>query len=182
MATLKLDLGSGNRPTPGFKAVDITGEPDYLVDLFQYPWPFKDRSVREVVSNHLIEHIPHYRPEYNGVDGFWMFFNELHRICTKNAKVTLHLPVREGRPGVLGPVAHAVHPRGQLLLPLARHGSRRKGCSTIRSRREFRGRDDRRGRGAGLDHEPERGDAGAKHGRSTGTRSRTWWCILKAIK
>ena len=92
MATLKLDLGSGLRPTPGFKAVDITGEPDYLVDLFQYPWPFKDRSVREVVSSHFIEHIPHYRPEYNGVDGFWMFFNELHRICTKGAKVTLVAP------------------------------------------------------------------------------------------
>jgi predicted SAM-dependent methyltransferase len=92
MATLKLDLGAGNRPTEGFKSVDITGEPDYLVDLFQYPWPFKDRSVREVVSNHLIEHIPHYRPEYNGVDGFWMFFNELHRICTKGAKVTLTCP------------------------------------------------------------------------------------------
>ena len=92
MATLKLDLGAGNRPTEGFKSVDITGEPDYLVDLFQFPWPFKDRSVREVVSNHLIEHIPHYRPEYNGVDGFWMFFNELHRICTKNAKVTLTCP------------------------------------------------------------------------------------------
>lgn len=92
MATLKLDLGAGNRPTEGFKSVDITGEPDYLVDLFQFPWPFKDRSVREIVSNHLIEHIPHYRPEYNGVDGFWMFFNEMHRICTKNAKVTLTCP------------------------------------------------------------------------------------------
>jgi predicted SAM-dependent methyltransferase len=92
MTTLKLDLGSGNRPTPGFKAVDITGEPDYLVDLFQYPWPFKDRSVSEVVSNHLIEHIPHYRPEYNGVDGFWMFFNELHRIMRKGAKATFSCP------------------------------------------------------------------------------------------
>ena len=92
MATLKLDLGAGNRPTPGFKAVDITGEPDFLVDLFQYPWPFKDRSVTEVVSNHLIEHIPHYRPEYGGVDGFWMFFNEVWRICRKNAKIKLTCP------------------------------------------------------------------------------------------
>lgn len=96
MATLRLDLGAGNRPTPGFKAVDITGEPDYLVDLFQYPWPFKDRSVTEVVSNHLIEHIPHYRPEYEGVDGFWMFFNELHRIMRKGGKVTLTCPYAKG--------------------------------------------------------------------------------------
>lgn len=92
MAGLKLDLGAGNNPTPGFKSVDLVGEPDYLVDLFQYPWPFKDRSVSEVVSNHLIEHIPHYRPEYEGVDGFWMFFNELHRIMRKNGKVTVTCP------------------------------------------------------------------------------------------
>lgn len=91
---LKLDLGCGQRATEGFKGVDIApGDGvEYVVDLFQYPWPFADRSVREVVSNHLIEHIPHYRPEYNGVDGFWMFFNELHRICQKNAKVVLTCP------------------------------------------------------------------------------------------
>lgn len=92
MSGLKLDLGAGNRPTPGFKSVDLVGEPDFQVDLFQYPWPWKDRSVSEVVSNHLIEHIPHYRPEYNGVDGFWMFFNELHRVMRKNGKVTLQFP------------------------------------------------------------------------------------------
>jgi predicted SAM-dependent methyltransferase len=92
MATLKLDLGAGQRPTEGFKSVDLVGDPDYEVDLFQYPWPFKDRSVDEVVSNHLIEHIPHYRPEYGGVDGFWMFFNELHRILKKNATVKLTCP------------------------------------------------------------------------------------------
>ena len=95
---LKLDLGCGDRVTPGFQGVDIMDREgvDYVVDLFQYPWPFKDRSVREVVSSHLIEHIPHYRPEYEGVDGFWMFFNELHRICAKNAKVTLHCPYAKG--------------------------------------------------------------------------------------
>jgi predicted SAM-dependent methyltransferase len=100
---LKLDLGAGSRPTEGFQSVDITGEPDYLVDLFQYPWPFEDRSVREVVSNHLIEHIPHYRPEYNGVDGFWMFFNELHRIMRKGGKVTLSCPYGKADRGFWDP-------------------------------------------------------------------------------
>ncbi len=92
MAGLRLDLGGGLNPTPGFKSVDIAGEPDYKVDLFQYPWPFKDRSVREVTCSHFLEHIPHYRPEYNGVDGFWMFFNELHRICQKNATARFVCP------------------------------------------------------------------------------------------
>lgn len=89
---LKLDLGAGNRPTEGFKSVDITGDPDYLVDLFQFPWPFADRSVREVVCNHMIEHIPHYRPEYGGIDGWWLFFNELYRVMQKNGKATFTFP------------------------------------------------------------------------------------------
>lgn len=102
---LKLDLGCGLRPTPGFRGVDVAeGDGvDYQVDLFQYPWPFADRSVREVVSNHLIEHIPHYRPEYNGVDGFWMFFNELHRICQKNATVRLTCPYAKADRGFWDP-------------------------------------------------------------------------------
>lgn len=91
---LKLDLGCGQRRSEGFQGVDLVpGEGvDYVVDLFQYPWPFEDRSVREVYCSHLIEHIPHYRPEYGGVDGFWLFFNELWRICRKGAKLTFVTP------------------------------------------------------------------------------------------
>jgi len=102
---LKLDLGCGQRPTEGFQGVDIVaGEGvDFVVDLFQYPWPFEDRSVREVVCSHLVEHIPHYRPEYDGVDGIWMFFNELHRICRKAAKVVIHTPYAKADRGFWDP-------------------------------------------------------------------------------
>ena len=102
---LKLDLGCGQRVTEGFKGVDIVegADVEYVVDLFQYPWPFEDKSVREVVSNHLVEHIPHYRPEYEGVDGFWMFFNELYRICRKGAKITISCPYAKGDRGFWDP-------------------------------------------------------------------------------
>jgi len=103
---LKLDLGCGQRVTEGFKGVDIV-EGDGIefggVDLFQPPWPFEDNTVREVVSNHLIEHIPHYRPEYDGVDGFWVFFNELYRICKKGAKLTFTCPYAKADRGFWDP-------------------------------------------------------------------------------
>lgn len=102
---LKLDLGSGQRPHEGFQGVDIVpGDAvDFVVDLFEYPWPFEDRSVREVVISHLVEHIPHYRPGYEGVDGFWMFFNELYRICRKGAKVSIVAPYAKADRGFWDP-------------------------------------------------------------------------------
>ena len=90
--TLKLDLGAGQNPTPGFESVDLSADADHQVNLFAFPWPFDDNSVREVVTNHLVEHIPHYRPEYQGKDGWDLFWGEVHRICRKGAKVTVTHP------------------------------------------------------------------------------------------
>ena len=91
---LKLDLGCGERCQPGFEGVDIKPVEGvvHVTDLFKYPWPFDTKTVKEVYCSHLVEHIPHYRPEYEGVDGWWMFFNELHRICKRNAKVRIQHP------------------------------------------------------------------------------------------
>jgi hypothetical protein len=56
---LRLDLGSGPRPLPGFKGVDvIEGITDYTFDFNDgRPWPFADDSVSELRAAHLIEHI-----------------------------------------------------------------------------------------------------------------------------
>lgn len=91
---LRLDLAAGQRPTEGFLGVDAKPGPgiDYVVDLFQAGWPWPDNSVAEVVCNHFVEHIPHYRPEYQGVDGWWVFFNELYRVCQPDAKLTFTHP------------------------------------------------------------------------------------------
>jgi predicted SAM-dependent methyltransferase len=95
MLKMKLDLGAGQNVTPGYEGVDYQpGEGiDHVVDLFAGKrWPFKTSSVEAVVANHLIEHIPHYRPEYKGKDGWWVFFDELHRICKPDAQVLLTFP------------------------------------------------------------------------------------------
>lgn len=92
---LRLNLGCGQRPMDTFLGVDLkAGEHvDYVVDLFcGDPWPWPDNSVEETFSAHLVEHIPHYRPEYGGVDGWWVFFNELYRVCKPDAKCTFVHP------------------------------------------------------------------------------------------
>lgn len=91
-APRKLDIACGQNKTPGYKGIDLAGGADIHHDLFTYPWPIKTGAVREAVCNHFVEHIPHYRPEYGGQDGWWMFFAELYRICRKDATVVFSHP------------------------------------------------------------------------------------------
>jgi hypothetical protein len=90
--TIKLDVACGQNKQEGFVGIDIAGEADIVHDLNAYPWPLEDGSVNEVFCSHYLEHIPHYRPEFNGVDGWFMFFNELQRVCRKDAKLTFVCP------------------------------------------------------------------------------------------
>lgn len=85
VAVRKLDIGCGKRKTKGYKGIDLGGDADISHDLFSFPWPIKTGSVKEIQCNHFLEHIPHYRPEWNGQDGWWMFFSELYRIMAKDA-------------------------------------------------------------------------------------------------
>jgi len=78
----KLDLGCGRNLQPGFTGVDIVGKPETDADIvhnlfFDFPWPFKDNSIKEVFSSHVIEHLPH-GDGYH--DPFFQFFDELYRI------------------------------------------------------------------------------------------------------
>lgn len=84
-APRKLDVGCGQNKLKGFKGIDLSGDADITHDLFTYPWPIKSGSVKEIHCSHFIEHIPHYRPDYQGTDGWWMFFDELYRIMGKDA-------------------------------------------------------------------------------------------------
>lgn len=90
--TLRLDLGCGQRCSEGFEGVDLhpADGVKHVVDLFgDTQWPFKTSSVDEIFSSHLVEHIPHGDGD---VDGFYKFFNEVHRICKPDAKVVILTP------------------------------------------------------------------------------------------
>src|SRR5262245_23385575 len=78
---LKIDLGCGTNPQPGFLGADIikTKQAEWIVDL-RKRWPWKDNSVDEAVSSHFLEHLT--GPERAH------FANELYRVLKPGAKAT----------------------------------------------------------------------------------------------
>jgi hypothetical protein len=83
---LKLNLGSGRRPQPGYINVDRFGTPDVLHDLEQFPWPWETNSVGEVVLSHVLEHLGETTQAYFGV------IKELYRICAPGATIHITVP------------------------------------------------------------------------------------------
>ena len=60
---LKLNLGSGDRPLPGFVNVDVLPDArgvDVVADISEH-LPFEDCSASVVYATHLLEHFPHAR-------------------------------------------------------------------------------------------------------------------------
>jgi len=91
---LRLDLGSGPHPEPGYQGVDIQPGTDYRCDLSRFPWKwwvppggdggtmFPDSSVEAVHCSHLVEHM---------VD-LVGFMRELYRVCAPGAEVFIKHP------------------------------------------------------------------------------------------
>jgi SAM-dependent methyltransferase len=83
---LKLDLGCGQSKRDGFLGVDIAKVDgvDFVVDLFKFPWPWKDASVEEIFTSHFFEHVPQsIRPK---------FMDECYRILIPAGKMTVVVP------------------------------------------------------------------------------------------
>jgi len=55
---MKLEIGAGEHPTPGFEHLDIRRLPhiEYVQDARRLPLP--DRSVEEIRANDVLEHFP----------------------------------------------------------------------------------------------------------------------------
>lgn len=85
---MKLNLGSGNNKMDGWVNVDLWKgcSPDICHDLEEIPWPFETDEVKEVMMNHVLEHL--------GQDPrkFLAIIKELYRICSHGAAVQINVP------------------------------------------------------------------------------------------
>ena len=64
---LRLNLGCGEDHKPGYINVDKYGNPDVLHDLEEFPWPWDDESVEEILMKHILEHLGERTDVYRGI-------------------------------------------------------------------------------------------------------------------
>jgi hypothetical protein len=81
---LRLNLGSGQRPRPGFYNVDclpLAGV-DIVADLNEPLQALPDNSVDEIYSKHTLEHITQFLP----------LLGEIHRVARPQARIEVVVP------------------------------------------------------------------------------------------
>jgi len=85
---MKLNLGCGQNKQAGYVNADREPavQPDVVMDLEKFPWPFEDDSVDEVLAFHVLEHVGA-TPEL-----FIRIMQELYRVCRKGATVRIAVP------------------------------------------------------------------------------------------
>ncbi len=60
--------------------------PDMIVDLETFPWPWEDNSVSEILLNHVLEHLG------AQADCFLKIMQELWRVCHDQAVININVP------------------------------------------------------------------------------------------
>jgi hypothetical protein len=105
---IKLDLGAGRNPIPGFTSVDLYSEADVKCDLFQTPWKdakgkllWADNSVSEIYASHFVEHIPRVKR--------WPFFEECWRVLKDGGTMRIFVPSWKSE-RALGDMTHEFPP------------------------------------------------------------------------
>lgn len=71
---IRLDIGGGSNPNPGFVNIDILPlkEVDIVWDLEVTPWPLPDECVLTATASHVLEHInPHKGIFINVMNEIW---------------------------------------------------------------------------------------------------------------
>ena len=85
---MKLNLGCGHDYTDNWVNVDFYDDSkcDVIHDLEEFPWPWEDNSISEILIKHTLEHL--------GAD--WKVYvkilQELYRICEDDATIQVHVP------------------------------------------------------------------------------------------
>lgn len=81
---IKLDLGCGARKRPGFIGVDIRLLPgvDVVHDLRNFPYPYPDNSVDEILMDNVIEHF----------EEPIRIMEEIYRITKNGSKICIFTP------------------------------------------------------------------------------------------
>lgn len=89
---IKINLGAGSEPTPGWVNVDWIKGPgiDVEQNLLLFPWPFEDNCASEIKSIDVLEHMPNYTPDNQATA--LAFVEECHRILQPGGKLTIQVP------------------------------------------------------------------------------------------
>jgi hypothetical protein len=86
---IRLDVGAGRFPEPGFVGMDVRDFPDldYIQHDFNvFPWPLPDECVIQALARHVVEHIPPHD------FGFINWMNELWRVMKPDAQFAAVMP------------------------------------------------------------------------------------------
>ena len=92
---MRVNLGSGSRPIPGWVNVDRANLPtvDVVADLDVCPWPFESGSVDQIAAVDVFEHV---------ADAV-MFMTECHRILAPNRLLFIQTPFYRSRDAFTDP-------------------------------------------------------------------------------
>lgn len=87
----KINLGAGEDPTDGWVNVDVVDLPgiDLVHNLIKFPYPFPDACADEIKAVDVLEHLPNYIGEQNGVIAF---IEECHRILIPGGTLYIQTP------------------------------------------------------------------------------------------
>jgi predicted SAM-dependent methyltransferase len=85
---MKLNLGCGDKKIEGWVNVDLfpACNPDMVVNLEHFPYPWEDNSVDKILLNHVLDHLGQLTEVYLKI------IQELYRICKNGAIIHIRVP------------------------------------------------------------------------------------------